>query len=111
MLAKALACTQAAAVAMAMPLAVVSADQPTSGAVVSQCEPRAEMLDYLNTRQHQLLFARGLTFEGELLEIYATSTGDWAIVLTDRDGRACIATHGHDWELIGQPRVAQSPGA
>ncbi len=42
----------------------------------------------------------GITSTGALIELYASISGTWTVLITTPSGRACIAAEGSDFELL-----------
>ena len=51
----------------------------------------------------------GLSAEGSVLEILASDTGSWTLIVTRPSGVSCVVAHGQGWESM--PKVVSGPAA
>ena len=64
------------------------------------CAEREEMLRRLEVEYGAARQGWGLRGQGSVMEVWAVpSTGEWTLVQTYADGRACIVAIGENWEL------------
>lgn len=88
--------------ALVVLLAFASAPQARIADVV--CDARARLEMRLETQYGASLQGRGLRGPDAVLEVWSVErTGDWILVQTYVDGRACIVAMGDDWENMGAP--------
>jgi hypothetical protein len=66
------------------------------------CGPRREIAAQLRQRYHEVAVARGVTANGALLEILAAPGGNWTLIVTAPDGRACVIATGEGWQAAGE---------
>ncbi|WP_245298778.1 hypothetical protein [Pseudotabrizicola sediminis] len=82
---------------------------PASGAAGSPiaeviCAPRAEMLQRLTLTYGAQLAGQGVRNLEMVMEVWTTPRGDWTLVQSYTDGRACIVAMGEAWEVVeGDP--------
>ncbi len=62
----------------------------------SQCAQRSTLVARLD-QLYEKLAGAGITFDGSMLEIWASTDGRWTIMVTRPNGRTCIVSHGEDW--------------
>ncbi len=75
---------------------------------ISECGDRTQIVQYVRQVLGVVLVARGRTFEGEVIEMFASPSGSWSAVITPLQGPSCFATYGDNWETL--PRsVARLP--
>ncbi len=75
---------------------------------ISECGDRTNIVQYVRQVLGEELVARGRTFEGEVVEMFASPSGSWSAVITPLQGPSCFATYGDNWETL--PRsVARLP--
>lgn len=71
------------------------------------CADREAMLRRLEVEYGAARQGWGLRGNGAVMEVWAVpSTGEWTLVQTYADGRACIIAIGENWEA---PSVADGP--
>lgn len=66
---------------------------------VPECADREVIVGHVRDVLEQRRVARGETFEGDRLEVFAAPDGAWTALLTMRDGRTCFAGYGDRWQL------------
>ena len=90
-------------------LAAVAAvlSSPAHAQQAQPCDERSAVVARLAERYGETLQSLGLTRNGKVLEVYAsTATGTWTVIVTDEAGRSCLVEAGETWEAVGTP-----PGA
>ncbi len=68
---------------------------------------RAEMIKNLSGNYQESPVAIGLTRDGAVLEILASETGSWTILITRPNGVSCMVTSGQAWDTIRLPIKGQ----
>lgn len=69
------------------------------------CAMRLDVVSQLAERYSEAPVAIGLTDSGQLLEIFASKTGEtFTVVLTMPNGVTCLVTSGQEWQT--SPHVA-----
>ena len=70
----------------------------------SVCGERAKIVKQLEKRHAESRRAIGLASNGTLLEVFASKSGTWTVLMTFPDGRACMMADGEAWKLApGEP--------
>lgn len=67
-----------------------------------QCGPREIMVDGLAKVHEEMPVARAIQSNGLILEIFASSSGTYTIIMSRPDGLACAVSDGHQWGLIAE---------
>lgn len=62
------------------------------------CAPRAHMLDGFKQQYGEISAAVGLAAGGALMEIVASPSGTWSLLLVRPDGVACLIASGTAWK-------------
>ena len=81
-------------------LAVVSPLSLTPAAAQSQCGPLQEVVKSLGDRYKEAPVGMGITQPGQVLEVFASQSGSWTMVITNADGRSCLIAAGENWDMI-----------
>jgi hypothetical protein len=90
---------------MLLPVAMLSA----ASAI---CAKRSDVVLHLAERFLEAPFARGLSENGALLEIFATPDGaSWTAMATYADGTSCLIASGRFWELSPAIKLAPETGS
>lgn len=82
--------------------------QPSHSASV--CGKRANLLTTLDKDYKEAPVAMALTMAGNVLEIIASETGTFTVLITEPSGRTCVVEAGKSWELLKIKKVL-GPGA
>lgn len=69
----------------------------TAGAQVTICGDRDAIAGKLAADYSERQAALGLAADGRLVEVFASPTGTWTLLLTRPDGQACVVIHGESW--------------
>ena len=64
------------------------------------CAERAQVVNVLQTYWGEFPIGRGLTSDGQAVEIYAGSGGNWTIIATSAAGISCLVASGEAWESV-----------
>lgn len=64
------------------------------------CAPRAEMTQRLSLQYGARLAGQGIRNLEMVMEVWTTPRGDWTLVQSYTDGRACIVAMGDAWETV-----------
>ncbi len=92
--------TACAALAAALPLTASAAEPARS------CAPRQEIVQMLAAENKEQPIAVGTADHGTRLEVLASPSGTWTLLVTLPNGIACLLNAGTDWQSV--PRVAAS---
>ncbi len=69
------------------------------------CSERDKFLKHLGDGYREAPIAMGLASNGMILEVLASATGSWTIILTKPTGLSCVVASGEAWEKIEQHLV------
>jgi hypothetical protein len=97
-------------------LAIISVLVPSKPAAAQTatgppCAAHREVLAFLQQVVGERLIGSGLSSDGFLLEVYASQTGTWTIVVTAPTGTSCVVTQGRAWEAPSERPVGGSKAA
>ena len=67
------------------------------------CGTRRDVAEFLRQHYREVVVAHGVTANGALLEILAAPGGNWTLIVTAPDGRACVLASGEGWQAAGPP--------
>lgn len=81
----------------------VAQQMPTSPA----CGPRKTVVDQLGREYSEVPVTRGVTSEGALMELLASPSGTWTLLISLPNGQTCLAAAGESWEQL-DPQLALS---
>lgn len=62
-----------------------------------QCGAREALLDRLSTKYEEAPVGIGVTATGSLLEVLASPSGSWTIIVTVPGGPTCLVSAGDGW--------------
>ncbi len=98
------------ALALAAPLAFAAVTLLTSPAAAQgpQCAPRAALLESLSKNYDEAPVSMGVTNTGSLVEVLASPTGSWTILVTMPGGPTCMVSSGDGWR-DSPVQVARDP--
>ena len=77
-----------------------------TSSVVAQslrCADRSKLVARLD-QHYEKLAGAGISFDGAMLEFWGAADGRWTIMVTQPNGRSCIASHGKNW--FGYPLIS-----
>lgn len=74
-----------------------TAAEPAPGPV---CGDHGAIKDALSKSYSEKPVAMGLASNGAVVEIFASQTGTFTIIMTEPTGRSCMLTAGESWESI-----------
>lgn len=66
------------------------------------CAPRTEMTQRLSLQYGARLAGQGVRNLEMVMEVWTTPRGDWTLVQSYTDGRACIVAMGEAWEAMAE---------
>ncbi|MCH9020119.1 MAG: hypothetical protein IIA73_07125 [Proteobacteria bacterium] len=83
---------------------------PAMAQQAGPCDTRAEFLDHLSKTYEEAPVAMGVTSNGHVLEVVASESGTWTIIVTAPNGITCGIVAGENWEtmkiaLIDEPEA------
>ena len=69
-----------------------------AGAAQARCLPHEEAVARLQRDYGETAQGLGLGTRGQsIMELFASKTGNWTILITRANGLSCIAASGEDW--------------
>ena len=86
---------QATALAAGLAALVLAAE---AASAAPRCGPRAEVLEMLGDRYAETRRGIGVAGPTQVLEVYASDSGSWTVLVTDPEGRSCLVASGRGWE-------------
>ena len=82
-------------VAAALAPALVS-----SASAQARCGPRAEIVKTLGETFKEAPIGIGITQPGQVIELFASSSGSWTMVVTNPNGTSCLIAAGENWDMV-----------
>ena len=85
------------------PLAAIAALTllgPTTASAQTACGPREQLVKLLTDQYKEDPVGMGLAQPGQVLEVFASSSGSWTMVMTMPNGKACMIAAGDNWEMV-----------
>lgn len=67
---------------------------------MGMCGTRDDFLKALSERYQETGRALGITGEVNLVEIFASKSGTWTILVTTPEGKSCMIAAGKSWEEL-----------
>lgn len=94
---------------LSLAAAMTLVGQPAA-AQPSTCGAREAVLERLSSRYEEQPVSLGVTATGSLLEILASPSGTWTIIVTIPNGPTCLVSSGEGWrsapvQLAEEPAV------
>lgn len=65
--------------------------------IVAPCADRAAVVELLGKQYGEQRRGLGLTFGGQILEIFVARDGHWSALLSYADGKSCMIGGGEGW--------------
>jgi hypothetical protein len=69
------------------------------------CAPRTDLVKRLWDRWQEAQVSLAMINDGRLLEIFASEAGSWTAIISDPNGRSCVASAGQEWTVFDAPKV------
>lgn len=91
-------------------LPIVTAAAPAYSEQPVVCSSHAEIVKLLHGAYREAPVSAALTDNGQMLEVFASDTGSWTMVITVAGGPSCMMATGQNWESLATQRV-NLPGA
>lgn len=63
------------------------------------CAPRDDLIKRLWDRWQEAQIIVAMINDGRLLEIFVSEKGSWTAVISDPNGRSCVASAGQEWTI------------
>ena len=74
-----------------------------------QCEARSKVVPLLAKKYQELQIALGVTNTGGMIELFASKTGTWTIIITSPKERiSCLVAAGEGWRQL-EPKEPDGP--
>ncbi len=73
------------------------------------CDKRVVLLSQLSDQYAERPVAIGIQANGTVLEVVASQSGSWTILITDPQGETCALTSGEAWQA-SSPQLVLDPG-
>jgi hypothetical protein len=68
----------------------------------SLCGQRDEMVAGLEKRYAETPVSMGLASNGAVVEVFASESGTWTIIMTHPNGLSCLVVAGEGWEALSK---------
>lgn len=62
------------------------------------CGPHGDLVAHLGDKYQERQVGYGAAGAFAIMEIYASATGTWTVIVTDVTGMSCIVAAGEGWE-------------
>jgi len=89
--------------------AAVLYSEPSRAAVSLPCGSRATMAATLERNYKEVPVSVGLANDGNMVEVYSSSSGSWTIVITSPSGRSCLVAAGEAWQPLLEKLTINDP--
>ena len=66
----------------------------------SVCHQRADFVTELGRKYLEAPVAYGLTSTGQVIEVLASGSGSWTLIVTSTDGTSCALAAGEKWAKL-----------
>ncbi len=70
----------------------------------SVCHQRTKFVTELGRKFLEAPVAYGLTSTGQVIEVLASGTGSWTLIVTSTDGTSCALAAGESWAKLPPPK-------
>ncbi len=71
------------------------------------CDTRSKIVDSLTKQYKESPLFMGLSSGGSIVEVFASATGSWTMVVTNPNGRSCLMDAGQNWETLPMIKVGE----
>ena len=78
-------------------LLVLSSAAPSKAHTHSICSERAELIEKLKKGYLEEPISIGLAANGSVIEVFASNSGSFSIVITRPEGISCLVAAGKNW--------------
>jgi hypothetical protein len=72
----------------------------SSASAQVQCGPREQIVKTLGETFKEAPIGMGITQPGQVVEIFASSSGSWTMVVTTPNGTSCLIAAGENWDTV-----------
>ncbi len=73
---------------------------PTNAAPQTPCGPHGDVAKHLGSGFSENPVSMGLASNGTVIEVFASSSGTFTILMTRPDGITCLMAAGENWEEL-----------
>lgn len=77
---------------------ILASSATLPAAAQSACGKRDEIVKIITNKYKEVPRALAIAGQSNLLEVYASESGSWTILITQPQGSACIVAAGQSWE-------------
>ena len=64
------------------------------------CGDRTPLARQLETAHKEVQQAIGLSSDGRVIEVFASASGSWTVLMTSPNGLTCVVATGEAWEQL-----------
>lgn len=83
----------------------------TEARATTQCAPRDHVITHLTTKYAETRRGIGIAANDMVMEIYASDSGSWTIVVTTPQGMTCLVASGQGFESLAEELPARGEPA
>ena len=87
-------------IGLAAVLATAFLSTPTQSLASAPCDARERLVEALASKFKEKPVSRGLTDTGQVIEVFASTTGSFSVVLSLPTGVSCLMSSGEHWYEI-----------
>ena len=69
-------------------------------AIAQTCGPREIVITTLQENYNEVRVGVAMTSDNNLVEVFASETGSWTLLVTTPNGVSCISLHGYNYESV-----------
>jgi hypothetical protein len=80
--------------------AAIQSSLVSSALAQPQCGPRDQIVKALGETFKEAPVGMGVTEPGQLIELFASSSGSWTMVATTPNGTSCLVAAGENWDMV-----------
>ena len=85
---------------IAIVLIALSATPKQASAQLTNCMQREVVVNYLKTKHNENSVSYGMTLDGTVLEIFASPSGSWTMLLSYPTKMSCVIETGKNWTML-----------
>lgn len=82
---------------LVLAMAVYLVDAPPGQAQQTSCGERGDIIQSLKAKYAERSVATGLATDGKLIEVFASTSGTWTMLVTLPNGTSCYLASGVGW--------------
>ncbi len=84
----------------AVALAAAFFTLPSQARADMTCGKRTEVIGALDKGYAEKPVSMGLASNGDMIEVFASQTGSWTMIMTKPGGKTCLVASGEHWQDI-----------